>query len=489
MISAELRTEIRRLFFGEHWTVGTIVSQLNLHRDTVERALGVDSFASRGNTRPSVLDPYRELIRSTLEQYPRLSGTRVFEMVKGRGYEGRSAQVRRYIRKHDLRPRPQAEAYLRWNTLPGEQAQADWAHLGTLRVDGCERKLSAFVMTLSYSRALSVTFSLDQRLASVLRGHVEAFQFFGGVPRTILYDNMKTVVLERVGEAIRFHPQLLELQSHYLFAAKPCFPGRPNEKGKVERAIRYLRRSFLAGRHYADLDDLRQQMDHWRQTVAHARPCPGDSMLTVVEALERDRTALLPLPEHPFPCAEVRPVIAKKQPYITFDTNQYSIPHQWVGHKLTLSASENTVQILNGTEIVASHQRSWNHQQTIHDEKHLAALAAEKRRGKATANRNRLLEELPEAETLLQILAKQHVALGLQVGQMLILLDLYGPDVMRNAIAVAVERNTPRAQSVAWIIEKILNASRPTEPLRDLGRPEVDDLHVNQHNLEDYDDL
>lgn len=314
MISAELRTEIRRLFFGEHWRIGTIVRQLNLHRDTVERALGLDEFVSRGAVRPSALDPFRELIGATLKQYPKLTETRVHEMLSARGYGGQSAQVRRYINKHDLRPQHPAEAYLSWNTLPGEQAQADWAHLGTLRVDGCERKLSAFVMVLGYSRALSVTFSLDQTLASMLRGHVEAFAFFGGVPRAILYDNMKTVVLERIGEAIRFHPQLLELQSHYLFAAKPCFPRRPNEKGKVERAIRYLRSSFLAGRHYADIEDLRQQFDQWRDAVAHVRRCPKDRSMSVAEALEKERPTLLPLPDAAFCSAHVLPVIAKNCP-------------------------------------------------------------------------------------------------------------------------------------------------------------------------------
>lgn len=490
MITSELKAEIRRLFFGEHWRIGTIVTQLNVHRDTVERALGLDGFVSRGEARPSSLDLFRELIGATLKQYPKLSGTRVHEMLAARGYQGRAAQVRRYIRKHDLRPASPAEAYLVWNTLPGEQAQADWAHLGTVRVAGCDRRLSAFVMVLGYSRALSVTFSLDQTLASMLRGHVEAFEYFGGVPRTILYDNMKTVVLERIGEAIRFHPQLLELQSHYFFAAKPCYPRRPNEKGKVERAIRYLRSSFLAGRHYAGIDDLREQFVTWQQAVAHSRPCPQDRTLTVAAALERERPSLLSLPEHPFCCAHLAPVATKKLPYVTFDTNQYSIPHQVVGKQLTLKATEDAVLIIDGGSVVASHRRSWGQRQVVDDPRHLAELAGEKRRGKQLASRHRLLSELPEAEPLLQLLAEQQEPLGRQALDMLTLLELNGPVVMRQAIAIALERGTPRAQSLAWIIGRMVKPlQRPTPPLRDLGRPAVDELSVTQHNLEDYDEL
>lgn len=146
--------------------------------------------------------------------------------------------------------------------------------------------------------------------------------------------------------------------------------------------------------------------------------------------------------------------------------------------------------IIDGTEIAAAHQRCWGQRQVRDDQRHLSELAAEKRRGKLIASRHRLLCELPEAEPLLQSLAEQQEPLGRQVREMLTLLELNGPIVMREAIALALERKTPRAQSLAWIIGSLLKPrQRQVPPLRDLGRPAVDELQVTQHNLGDCDEI
>ena len=131
------------------------------------------------------------------------------------------------------RPRPPAEAFLRLRTLPGEQGQVDWGHFGRLQIGQAKRELMAFVMVLSWSRQVFVRFYLGHAMAQFLRGHVEAFAFFGGVPRVLLYDNLKSAVLERQGDAIRFHPMLLELARLYHFDPRPCAPARGNEKGRI----------------------------------------------------------------------------------------------------------------------------------------------------------------------------------------------------------------------------------------------------------------
>src|SRR2546428_9872885 len=130
-------------------------------------------------------------------------------------------------------------------------------------------------MVLSYSRAISALFTLDQSLESLLRGHVEGFHHgFVGVARTLVYDNLRSAVLERQGSAIRFHPRLLELAGHYHFAVRPCTPGRGNEKGKIERQIQYLRHAFFAARSFADVNDLNTQFRRSRAEIAHQRPHP-----------------------------------------------------------------------------------------------------------------------------------------------------------------------------------------------------------------------
>ena len=119
-------------------------------------------------------------------------------------------------------------------------------HFGKVQVGAATRSLSRFVLVLSWSRAMYARFTLDQTLETFLRGHALAFETLGGVARRILYDNLKSVVVERVGEHIRFHPQILECAGHYHFAPVPCAPYRGNEKGNVERTIQYLRHGFFA---------------------------------------------------------------------------------------------------------------------------------------------------------------------------------------------------------------------------------------------------
>jgi transposase len=307
MIPPSRYAEIRRLFFAEHWPLNTIATQLGVHHDTVRRAVEGERFIRPGTqVRPSALDPYKAFILATLEQYPRLRATRLWGMVRERGYPGSAKQVERYVRT--VRPAARAEAYLRLDTLAGEQAQVDWGNFGPLRVGSTTRLLSCFVFVLSWSRACYARFALDQTLESFLRGHVEAFAALQGVPRTILYDNLKSVVLERVGDHIRFHPRLLELAGHYHYAPQPCAVARGNEKGRVERLIQFLRHAFFAARAFRSVADLNAQLTRWIAEVAHARPVPGRREQRVAEALAEEQPRLLPLPAHPFPCDLLRGV-------------------------------------------------------------------------------------------------------------------------------------------------------------------------------------
>jgi transposase len=182
-------------------------------------------------------------------------------MVSERGYVGGAHHFRHLVAA--LRPRPAAQAYLRLRTLPGEQAQVDWGHFGYLQIGRARRPLMAFVMVLSYSRRIFLRFFLDARMDSFLRGHVEAFTAWSGSPRILLYDNLRSAVLERVGDAIRLHPTLLALASHYRFEPRPVAVRRGNEKGRVERTIGYVHTSFFAARSFTDLADLNAQAQRW----------------------------------------------------------------------------------------------------------------------------------------------------------------------------------------------------------------------------------
>ncbi|MEK7283214.1 MAG: IS21 family transposase [Acidobacteriota bacterium] len=489
MIPPEPIAEIRRLFFAEHWKVGTIAAALGLHPDTVRDAVETDRFNRAKIVRASTLtDPYSDFIRQTLERYPRLRATRIYQMVRTRGYAGSVVQLRRVVAR--LRP-PQREAFLALRTFPGEEAQADWAHFGEVCVGQARRRLSCFVLTLSYSRALALEFFFDQSLENFLRGHVRAFAQLGGVARTILYDNLRSAVLERRGDAVHFHPRLLELCAHYHFAARPCRPGRGSEKGRVERAIRYVRESFFAARPFTTLADFNRQARTWRDEIAHRRPWPGGDRRTVAEIFEEEQARLLPLPAHPFDTDLVRPVRSEKTISVRFDLNDYSIPPTAVGRPLTLVASDTDLRLLDGTVEIARHRRSYDRHERIEDPAHQQALLEDKRKAVGSTRNSRLTSAVPEIEALLDAAFRRGEPAGPQTTQLLLLLDDYGASELRAAVCEALERGTPRASSVAYILSRRHRLRRGRTPLPvDLTRrPDLADLHVQPHNPETYDEL
>jgi transposase len=235
-LTPDIEAQILRYYHVEKWRNGTIARQLHVHHSSVTRVLSQAGLPRIGPVRPSGIDPYLPFIRQTLEKFPSLTASRLHVMVKERGYQGSPDHFRHLISHH--RPRPHAEAYLRLVTLPGEQAQVDWGHFGHLTIGKARRPLMAFVMVLSWSRRIFLRFFLDARMENFLRGHVGAFEAWGGLPRVLLYDNLKSAVLERQGDAIRFHPTLLEFAGRYRYEPRPVAVARGNEKGRVERAIR-----------------------------------------------------------------------------------------------------------------------------------------------------------------------------------------------------------------------------------------------------------
>jgi transposase len=492
MIPPEVTARMRRLFYAEHWRVGTIATELGVHHTTVVRALNREQLVGAAVMRrvpTSVLDPYKPFITDVLAQHPRLGATRLHAMLQGRGYPGGVLAVRRYVRT--VRPR-RAEAYLRLQTLPGEQGQVDWGHFGKIPVGHAHRPLVCFVLVLSWSRAMYARFALDQSLESFLRGHVEAFDALGGVPRTLLYDNLKSVVLERMGDHVRYHPRLLELAGHYHFAPKPCAPYRGNEKGKVERTIQYLRHAFFAARRFADVADLNRQLTAWIAETAHRRPVPGDpARRTVEEALAEEQPRLLPLPQHPLACTLLRSVSSGKTPYVRFDGNDYSIPHEVVGRPLTLVADEHTVRIVDGATELVRHVRSYDHRQAVEDPAHLTALAAVKRAAHELRGRDRRRRLCTHAADFIDALAQRgHPLLG-ETRRLLDLLDRFGAPALEAALAEALGRGAVSAAAVAHVLDQQLRARRTPPPLAAVlpDDPRVRDLHVTPHALALYDAL
>jgi transposase len=489
--AAEIEAEVVRLYHAEQWKIGTIATQLRVHHGVVRRVLRENGLPiPKLAPRPSAVDPYLAFIHQTLERYPTLPASRLFAMVKQRGYPGQESHFRNIVRL--LRPKPAHEAFLRLATLPGEQAQVDWAHFGTMTLGRAKRALLAFVMVLSHSRRIFLRFFFGARMPVFLRGHVEAFEYFGGVPRHCLYDNLKSVVTQRVGDAIRFNETLLELARHYRFGPRVAAPYRGNEKARVERAIRYIRGSFFAGRELTTLDALNAEARQWCAQISDLRRWPDDHDRLVLEVFADERAHLLSLPNNPFACEEQLPVGIGKTPYIRFDLNDYSVPHQHVRRDdLVVVADLERVRVCRGIEVIASHERSWDKGQRIEDPQHIKDLVAYKRNGHKHHGLGRLHHAAPASGDFMARAAERDLNLGSITARLLTLLDEYGANELDAALVEINGRELVGVPAVQTVLEQRRHAKGRPAPLAIAlpDDPRIRELVVRPHDLATYDHL
>jgi transposase len=487
-IPKEIEAEILRLFHAEGWRRNTIAKQLQVHHGSVDRVLARNGVALR-SARRSMIDPYIPFIKDVLEKYPKLNATRLHYMVKERGYPGGIDHFRDLVA--NLRPNRKHDAYLRLSTLPGEQAQVDWGNFGKITIGSAQRRLVGFVMVLSWSRRIFLRFYLGDGTANFLRGHVQAFEHFGAVAREILYDNLKSAVLERVGSAIRFNPELLSLASHYRFAPKPVAVRQANQKGRVERAIQYVRTSFFAARNFADIDDLNRQADAWCRQEAEQREWAQDKQLSVAEAFEREKTSLLCLPDTAYPIYDRKPVYAGKTPYIRFDLNDYSIPHSHVGRKLLVEATLEQVNITDGFNVVAAHARSFDKGKQIESPEHIEQLVQEKKEASKHRGMNRLQHVAPSSVQFFKKAAERGHNMGRLTQILIWSLDLYGAAELEAALSEVLANGTIHSQSVQKVLEKRRRAQGLAPPVAVTFscNTRANDLQVVPKSLDVYDKL
>jgi transposase len=488
VVPVEVETEIKRLFFAEHWPVGTVARQLDVHEDVVRRVVGLTGRRRPSKPRAKLVDAYEGFIGfidEVLRQYPTLRATRLHEMVKARGFEGSVRTLRDYVA--DVRPRPKHEAYLRTEPLVGEQAQVDWAHVGEIDVDGGRRVVWLFVIVLSWSRATWGELVMDTTAPSLARSLCRAAAHFGGVTRQWLFDNAKSVVVERSGDAARFHPLLVELSGHYRVQLRLCTPRKANQKGRVERAIRYLREAFLAGRTIFSVEQGNRELWRFLDEVAARRRHPTQAEHTVSECFATERPRLLPLPETPFATDVVVPVAVDKTAFIRFETNAYSVPSEHARKTLTLVADDAIVRVVDGKTEVARHARSYGRRRTIEDPAHRQALIDEKRAASEAKGRDRLRALVPNIDALYERWVHAGRNVGNMTGQVIRLLDLYGDDLFAAAVAEVIARGTHDPGAIAVLCEhKRRLRQRPVPMDFELGS-HVPDKDVVHHDLETYD--
>jgi transposase len=488
-VPPEIEAEIVRLHHAEKWPIGTIAGQVGVHHCVVRRVLGEHGVPRPELApRPSKVDPYLPFIREVLEKYPRLRATRLWQMVRARGYQGGVSRFREVVAMH--RPRKQPEAFLRLTMLPADQAQVDWAHFGHVLVGNAKRKLMAFVMTLSYSRHTFVRFFHESHMPVFMLGHVEAFEYFGGVPRQLLYDNLKSAVTSRVGDAVQWNHTLLACAKHYRFGPRVAAPYRGNEKGRVERRIRYIRDNFFAARAWQGLVQLNEEARHWCSEIAAKRPWPDNTKKTVEQAFDEEKDRLIALPDDQFTAYDRVDVRVGKTPYVRFDRNDYSVPHAHVRKHLVVWADDTRVRICDGHQVVAEHERTFDHKRRVEKKEHIDALLAEKRAAHRLHGQGRLQASVPATEDLIRRAAERGHNVGSVTARMLELLDEYGSDDLAAVMVEINHRQVVHVPTVRQLLEQRRRAQKRPAPTKvELPSAGLRELVVVPHDLRTYDEI
>ncbi|MCC7537097.1 MAG: IS21 family transposase, partial [Deltaproteobacteria bacterium] len=257
-VSEQRKVEVLRLHYAEGESIRGIARKLSMSKRAVRTLLGIGRPKPRSSPAPrsSILAPYEKLVVSELAQTPEMRAPTMLEQLRVAGYTGGISVLRDLMKR--VRPRPLLDVYSGFDTRPGERLEVDWGDMG-FAIPGLLRRVSIFVAMLVYSRMLYIDFALSQQMGSFLRCLERALTFFGGRTAVDVFDNMKTVVLGRVGNLPEFHPRFVDYARIRGFSISATRPRRPTDKPFVERGIGFVRSRFLPGRRFADFQDLRSQ--------------------------------------------------------------------------------------------------------------------------------------------------------------------------------------------------------------------------------------
>ncbi len=328
-----------------------IAKRLGMSRRTVQRYAASGEEEPKYGPRPprfSILEPYKQYLEERLEVYPELSAVRLLAELQERGFGGRYTVVKDYVRLQ--RPKLPIQIEQRFEVEPGEQAQVDFAVFKT-----SFGTVYALLVVLSWSRLLWVRFYLHQDQLTVLGGLHKAFVYYGGVPRTVLFDRMKTAVAgEGEGGKAVFTGEMLRFADHYGFVPRACRPYRAKTKGRVERAVSYLRQSFFYGRSFRDLEDLNSQVEAWLSDTANVR-LHGTTGEMPMERLEKEKGRLLPLPQSPYVPMVSMGRRVTRDGFVSYNGNEYSVPEGLCHGEVEVRATLEEVRLWQDGELLGVH--------------------------------------------------------------------------------------------------------------------------------------
>ena len=354
MLSMEEQFMIRHLY-NKGLNISELSRKTGHDRKTVRKYIHAEEILKNSKRKPrgSILDPYKDYIKERLEEYP-LSAVRVLEEIQERGYPGSYTVVKEFVRT--IRLSKQIPAEYRYETGPGIQAQVDWGEVDKVVVDGKSRKLYCFTMVLGFSRMRYVEFTLDLKTETFIQGHVNAFQYFGGITKEILYDNTKNVVLKRAlkSNESEWNPLFEDFFKYYGFIPRLCKPGKQGAKtkGKIERVVGYVKDNFYLGRAYESVQDLNTQSYVWMEKVN--RLAHGTTKIPPYDRLPEEK--LVPFDEKsPYQIARTEYRKISKDCYFSYMGNHYSVPWKFAGLQTKLHIQNDKMQVFVNDNNICDH--------------------------------------------------------------------------------------------------------------------------------------
>ena len=501
MIKVDEREKIRRAYYVEEKSIRQIARELHHSRDTVKKAIASAEPATYTLKKPRlapVLGPYMDRIDELLEENERLprkqrrTCRKIYEEIVADGYTGSESRVRGYIAEK-RRAKKKRKVYIPLEFDPAEGAQVDWGEAVVI-LDGKEVTVQLFLMRLCYSRRLFMMAFPTQKQEAFFEGHVRAFHFFGGVPKRIIYDNLKAAVFRILdGRNRTEQDRFILFRSHYLFESRFCTPGQGHEKGRVEKGVGFGRRNFLAA--VPDFASFQRLNDHLLVACRadDARQVDRQSV-TIGEAWEMEKPYLLPLPEKDFECCVSKPVVLNGFSQVEYDTNRYSVPTNQAYRNLMLKAYPFRIDILHLNDVIASHPRCYEQKQDILDPLHYLPLLEQRPGAFDHAKPVRRWRESwpPVYEQLLEHLRAKWPD-GKGVREFIRILKLHSEhpaDLIAQAVTQALEYGCGHLDGIQLCLRQLTEEPGTSISAIDLTKwPQLVDVGTQEPDLSRYDQL
>ena len=376
--------------YGEYAKIKYCTEELNLNISQIAKKLKLDIRTIKKwqekekyeqkkiQKKISKLDQFKEEIQEMLEKNP-YSGVQIFQKIKEKGYQGGKTILRKYIKK--IRPKKQ-EAYLTLKFKEGECAQVDWGQYGTVNVGGDRRRLYFFVMVLCYSRMMYIEFTLSTKMEFFLGCHINAFEYFKGIPNKIMIDNLKTGVIEhKYGEIPIFNKRYLDFANHYGFKIHACNVRKGNEKGIVENGVKYIKQNFLNGFKISDFKILKPSVNKWKKEIANVR-IHGKTKEKPINLYEKEKKFLTKINNKLYDIARIKEVKSTSQFRVNFESNKYSVPYNYASQLLTIKIYPEKLYIYKEDKLIADHTRSFEKNKDFENPDHVMGLIKIKKKSK-----------------------------------------------------------------------------------------------------------